>query len=343
MSIRVLSRDDFEAYEYFRRGMWPVHTSAGYWEAALMKYCANPHSALCAQSGLYGFFNDGKLIGTMGAYPMPITLNGTLHPGHMLVDWAILPNYQFSPVAGKLWSHLIDLPGRKFASHGRAASQLPLSRRATELPSSIAIAIMRPLDVAMLRLLRLTASAHPSPIQLQDLKMPDGIATCAPAFLQPATPGSIKDTAFVLRGPDFWDVYCSARIYNGSVPLLLTLREGTATAVVRLYDVGRLRFASLMNIQLYPPSDRCAASVGRLLGRFLRENRVCYLSCVTGEPTIERLLQSLKLTLKHYPIHWWMISKPSDTFSSKDVRWWFTLADQDSHWGGLQPIRSDAR
>ena len=144
MSIRLLTKQDAESYAGFRRGMWPVHIGAGHWEVVLAKYFDNPQVAECAGSGLYGeFTGGGEMIGCMGAYPMPITLNGTVYPGHMLVDWAVLPRYQLTPVAGKLFAKLMALPGRKFGSIGTAHSQTPISRRAAKIESVNAICVVK--------------------------------------------------------------------------------------------------------------------------------------------------------------------------------------------------------
>ena len=111
MSIRRLAAADQCAYAEFRRQLWPYHASAGYWEAVEAKYVRNPLARLCPESGLYGYFQGERLCGTMGAYPMPVTLDGTVHAGHSIADWSVLREFWFSPIAGRLMERDISTAG----------------------------------------------------------------------------------------------------------------------------------------------------------------------------------------------------------------------------------------
>src|SRR5690348_12113162 len=111
MQIVQLNRDSFDAYTRFHRAMWPIHDAAGDWEIVLNKYFTNPHRDLCPGSGLYACIDgEHSICGIAGAYPMPVTLNGQLYPGHMLVDWAVLPRFWTGP------HHTTNLQGKLVAA-----------------------------------------------------------------------------------------------------------------------------------------------------------------------------------------------------------------------------------
>jgi hypothetical protein len=255
----------------------------------------------------------------------------------MLVDWAVLPRLQMTPIAGKLWQTVVSLPGRKFASYGSRASQTSLERRAIKIPAQNAVLIVRPIGAAILRALKLTASLYPSPLCAEALDLPVGVTRCLPGELRPAIPVAAERTAYVHRGPDFWEAYCGGRHRNGAFPLRVTTRSGEADVVMQLLEVGRLRVGTLLALRLEPATLDAAATVGRALRAALRQLNVCVLMATEADKQMTRFLSSAGLGVMRLPCHWWVIPRPSDTFAAQDVRWWLTSADRDSHWGCVQP------
>src|SRR5579864_1981231 len=148
--------------------MWPAHPSAGTWENVRLKYFLNPLADLCPGSGLYAFFEDEDILGILGAYPMPITLNASIHAGHMLADWAVLPQHQYGRAAGSLWNALLAAPGRKMATIGSKAAQRIFDKRAVRIRGGTsAVVILRPMDAMLLRAQGLEYYSQPSPLQLE--------------------------------------------------------------------------------------------------------------------------------------------------------------------------------
>ncbi|ABF40377.1 hypothetical protein Acid345_1375 [Candidatus Koribacter versatilis Ellin345] len=331
MSIRLLTKQDAEVYAEFRRSLWPVHIGAGSWDVVLVKYFDNPHVAACPGSGLYGNFSGNTMTGCMGAYPMPITLNGSLYPGHMLVDWAVLPRLQLTPAAGKLFAHLLALPGRKFGSIGTTHSQTPISRRATKIESVNAICVVSP-AAALAALGGLMSSSLPAPLHLQSLPLVPGTEVCPPDAIVPQMPLDTANHAFVQRAGDFWQVYCAARNSNGSVPLRLKTPHGEATLVVSITQAGRYRFASMLTLSLQPQTAESARACGKLFRKLLLALNVSVLADTVVDDLRAEFLKAASLKVRTTPSHWWAIRKPDDTFAAADVRWWLTNAERDSHW-----------
>jgi len=319
--------------------MWPFHPSAGAWETVRLKYFRNPHAALCPGSGLYAFFNGDNILGTMGAYPMPITLDGSVHAGHLLADWAVLPQHQYGRAAGSLWNALLGLPGRKFTTIGSRAAQRVFEKRAARIRSgSNAVAVLRPFEVTLLRAQRLEGYAYPSPLLLDQGALPQSVeARLADSFRAPM-PYHTSGTAFVVRDREFWDLVCSVRLLDAAIPLNLGSATGEGNVVLRLLEVGRFRYAILLAMQLVPASFENARNVGALLRQALLAMGVAMIRLVDGDELTSEVLRFLSLFVFRREHFWYAIRRPSDTFQLEDVRWWLTNADADSLWGGSQPI-----
>jgi hypothetical protein len=336
--VRCLTLDDVEAYADFRLAMWPCHPAAGDWESVRLKYFHNPLSLSCPGSGLYAYVDEGKILGIMGAYPMPVTLNGGVYPGHMIVDWAVLPAHQFGPVTGTLWNAMMSLPGRKYSSTGTKASQTILERRATKIPAKSVIVHLRPLKALLLRALRLQGYAHPSPLLFDRATLPGGITICLDDNFIAPKPDETSNTAFVPRGRDFWDLYCAARAFNGAIPLNVATGEGNASVVIRLLECGVFRYASLMALDLQPATRSNAATAGTLLRRALLALNVAMVNAVGVDRLPHIMLKAVGRMWSTSGTYWWSIPRPTDTFLAGDVRWWLTNADRDSHWAGNIPF-----
>jgi hypothetical protein len=341
--VRKLGPEDAGAYAEFRLKMWPTHPGAGSWESIRLKYFRNPLAFSCPQSGLYAYFEGADITGMMGAYPMPVTLNGALHAGHMIVDWAVLPERQFGPVTGTLWNVLVTLPGRKFSSIGTSASQKILEKRAVQVPSTNITSYLRPIPAKIARYMRLEAYAHPSPVFLEDIALPNGVATgLAETFTAPQ-PQDPREVAFVKRDVEFWRVYCSGRIFNGAVPLSIKTRIGQANVIVRLLECGRFRYANLMAVDLNPATADNAYVAGALLRQSLRALGVVTVNAVDVDDLTHVLMKALGRLGRPSSSYWWVIPRPSDAFQHQNVRWWLTNADRDSHWSGNQPFAGNRR
>jgi hypothetical protein len=336
--VRKLTSEDADAYAEFRLKMWPTHPGAGSWESLRLKYFRNPLAFSCPQSGLYAYFEGADILGMMGAYPMPITLDGALHAGHMIVDWAVLPERQFGPVTGTLWNVLVTLPGRKFSSVGTSASQKILGKRAVQIPSRNITSYLRPLPANIARFMRLQGYSHPSPIFLEDCALPSGVAIGLAETFKPPQPQDLRQVAFVARDVEFWKVYCSGRIFNGAVPLSITTRLGQANVIVRLLECGRFRYANLMAMDLNPATTENARMAGALLRQSLRALGVLMVNAVDVDELTHSILKAVGFLGRPSSSYWWVIPRPSDMFGHEDVRWWLTNADRDSHWAGNQPF-----
>jgi hypothetical protein len=339
MPIQLLTSADRGAYELFRRRLWPYHSGAGFFEAAEFKYYLNPIASLCPGSGLYGYFQGDKLCGIMGAYPMPITLDGAVHPGHMLVDWAVLPDLRFSPIAGLLWNELFKLAGRKFASRGSRFSQGPLQKRGVKINSMDSVALVSPLRSIVARLLHISYSySYPSPLLLDKIKICSGVELIEGGQIRSSIPPHIEKTAWIYHGPGFWELYCSARMYTGAICLRVRTDKGEADLVLTLRETGEsFRFASLLSAQFVPYTVECAASVGRSLRAFLRGHRIGLLFATETDPELAAFLNNVAWYVHRSPSYWWSIPKITDEFRHEDVSWRLTSADRDSHFGGVQP------
>ena len=336
--VRHLTAEDAEAYADFRLRMWPTHPAAGSWESVRLKYFLNPHAALCADSGLYAYFQGKEILGMMGAYPMPVTLNGTLHPGHMIVDWAVLPEHQFGAVTGILWNTMVRLPGRKFSSIGTRASQKILRKRAISIRSTQASAYLRPVHAAMLRGLHVQGYAYPSPLPLYRMPLPPEVQPSLSETFRAPSPKMTAGTAFVARDRTFWSLYCLGRPHNGAVPFHMSTGAGEANVVIRLLEVGRFRYANLMALDLSPMTIENARSAGSLLRAALLKLAVALVNAVDADPLTHEVLRVLSPIVKQSESYWWGIPKPNDAFDVKSVHWWLTNADRDSHWAGNQPF-----
>lgn len=337
MTIRQLTGLDAPLYLAFRREMWPTYAAAGDWDTVQAKYLEHPHAALCPGSGLYAAIQGDRILGVMGAYPMPVTYAGALHPGHMLVDWAVLPRAQGSPMAGRLWLSLLELPGRKFASMGSPGSQIPLSRRAVRIPSLSSFAVVRPWSAAFAKLLGLLEYARPMPVRVEALPLPAGVSIVDPETIPAPEPPGGEGQAYVHKGPDFWRAYCGHRVGTGALALRLQTDAHQAHVVLTLLSVGRIGASALRALHLSPPIPAAARRTARLLRRTLRRMNVAVLGGEEADPLIGEFLSAVGWRAKRWPTCWWSIPKPGDLFRSQDVRWWLTAADRDSHWGGVQP------
>lgn len=338
MPIRLMTSTDQAAYATFRRELWPFHPGGGYWENVELKYYLNPHGSLCPGSGLYAYFSGDRLLGIMGAYPMPVTFAGTVHPGHMLVDWAVLSKFRFGPIAGELWNELIKLPGHKYASSGSRFSQGPLQKRGRKIQAVESTGLIRPSFGIAAKFLDLANYDHPAPLHLDRLETSPEVELIDGSQLRAAVP-KIEKAAWVHRGPEFWGPYCNARIYNGAVPLRIHSGAGEADLLLLITQTGEsFRFGTLMSAQLVPYTAQCAKATGRLLGTFLRRLNVCVLFATEADVELSVLVRSASWYVRRTPSHWWSIPQPSDSFRHDQVSWWLTKADRDSHYGGLQPF-----
>jgi hypothetical protein len=332
MAIRVLDGADCSAYVGFRHELWPGHPAAGDWEVVREKYLHHPHAALCPGSGLYAYLQGGSVAGMMGAYPMPVTVDGALHPGHMLVDWAVLPRFRQGPVAGRLFDTLLSLPGRKYASSGTPASQSALQRRGVRIPAVEAMVVVRPLHAGVCQVLRLAGSAQPAPFPVEMLELKGRSEVMAPDDMPPAVPPAGR-TAFVSRGPDFWRAYCAGRLRNGAVAVRLVAGRGEARLILRVLQVGPFRIASLLAIHVAAGTD--LAGIARALRALLLRLGVVVLSATDTGGAGQGVLRRAGWLTRRRPSHWWALPRASDTFDAADVRWWLTSADRDSKWGHL--------
>jgi hypothetical protein len=333
MQIKRLTRDDFDAYTAFRENMWPTYAVGGDWGTVEQKYIRNPHVRTCSGSGLYACIQSGEILGVMGAYPMPVTFEGTLHPGHMLADWAVLPRYQGGPTAGRLFQELLALPGRKYASCGTRESQALLSRRAIRIPAVLAAALLQPVRAFLLERLKLRDYALPSPRCAVPFSLPGRAETLAPGQLEAAVPADFANTAYVRREADFWVAFIAGRLENSALPLRLWGENCRGSAVIKLLDVGPLRHATLLAFRADPPTLEAVRRLARSLQEALRALRVCALLATEADSNIRHCLAVVGLHVVRRRTHWWAIPKPSDAFAAQGVRWWLTSADRDSHWG----------
>jgi hypothetical protein len=337
-AVRYLNADDLDAYVRFRFNMWPVHPAAGAWEAVRLKYHDNPQIAACPGSGLYGYWEGTELVGIMGAYPMPVTLNGDVYPGHMLSDWAVLPNCQFGRAAGALWNELTALPGRKFATIGSAAAQRVFNRRAARISSGKrAVAILRPIASLLLRAQQLEEYAYSSPLFISGNITTDVDSGLSEGF-EPPGPARPLNTAFVARDRNFWKTFCSARILNGALPMRISAKAGGAELVLRLLEVGKYRYALLLTQRFSPPTKENAAAIGKVLRQTLLALGVALVRLVNIDELTSALLRSLSSVVFQRPSLWYAVKVSSDTFDAGEVTWWLTYGDSDSHWAGLQPM-----
>jgi hypothetical protein len=335
MSVREITCNDLGAYLDFRKKLWPGHASAGCWEIVITKYFQNPHRAQCPGSGLYGYFHGARLVGTMGAYPMPVTLKDTAYPGHMLVDWAVLPEFRFGPVAGQLWGKLISLPGRKFGSVGTQFSQAALEKRAKKIPACEATGLLSMSSGIAAKLLQPKQFSLASPLHLDELEIVPGVTLIEPCQVRGAVP--VATAAHVYRDADFWQVFCESRLFNGAFPVRI-VSEGEADIVLRLSEMGRFRFCTLLCVHLAPYTVAHARMTGRVLRNFLRRLKVGVLYATEADEQLKAVVESTCRFVRRSEVYWWSIPTRSDTFRHDEVSWWLTSADRDSIYGGVQPF-----
>src|SRR6202011_1302229 len=105
-----------------------------------------------------------------------------------------------------------------------------------------------------MRGLRLFGVGYPAPLLLDRTDSSCGVQTELSEKFAAPSPANSHNMAFVARDREFWKIYCSGRVFNGAVPLRMATNEGEANIVVRLLEVGRFRYASLMALHLEPPS-----------------------------------------------------------------------------------------
>jgi len=340
MEVKLLAEDDAELYSQFRTEMWPHYSVAGSWENVRQKYSHNPLAQLCPGSGMYALIQRGKIGGVMGAYPMPVTLNETVHPGHMLVDWAVTPRMQRGPLAGILYKSLLDLPGRKFASSGTDQSQSVLSGRGFKIYSTQTMVVLHPLRAALMKHLRVGGYASPCPLQIESLELPNHSTALRPDEITTPLPPDLTNTAYVHRGSSYWESFCRSRDQNGTVALRLTSDKTHLQVLLKVLEVGQFRWAILLGV-CWPDEGNVSATAGGKLLRVLLEHiNVSALSAGEADPEMSALLRgvsSWKLTRRSAKIHWWVLPKADDQFHHDDVSWWLTLADRDSFWGIRYP------
>jgi hypothetical protein len=340
MAIHPLTPNDLDSYLAFRHEMWPTHPAAGDWEIVHEKYFQHPHAAQCPGAGLYAYSQGRTIAGIMGAYPMPVTLDGTVYAGHMLVDWGVLPRFRHGPAAGRLFEALLALPGRKYASQGTRDSQGPLERRALRIPAVEAIAVLTPVQAAVIRLFHLGGSAQAAPVPLDDLSDPGRVDVIGPHEVTAPTPPNPERTAYVSRGPEFWLAYCVGRVRHGGVAVRIRSPGAEATAVVRLLQIGTLRLGVLLAVQF---GSLAAASVRGIAASFrtwLKRLGVAVLIGTAADDSITLFFATIgRVTLKS-SVQWWAIRRPSDTFGATDVKWWLTSADRDTQWGCVEPSQA---
>src|SRR5208283_2302834 len=196
---------------------------------------------------------------------MPVTLAGNVHPGHMLVDWAVLPRYQSGPVAVSLFRDLLDLPGRKYGSCGTLRSETAFAKRAVRIPAVMAAALLQPLRALLLERLRFRLYALPSTVSAMPFALPGRAESIAPSKLQPAEPADPVKTAFVRRDGGFWDVFVSGRSRNSALSLRLLGGKCQGSAVIKVLEVGPLRHAVLLAFRADPATDEAVRELGRSL------------------------------------------------------------------------------
>jgi len=337
MEIRLLTRDDFDAYTAFREDMWPTYSVGGDWETIEQKYIRNPHVRLCPGSGLYGCFQSGEITGVMGAYPMPVTCEGTVHPGHLVIDWAVVPRYQRGPTAGLLFQELLRLPGRKYASCGTPRVEQACGNRGIRLHATLAAALLQPVRALLLERLHFRRYSLPSALCAKPFSLPGRAESIAPGELQAAEPAELAKTAFVRRDADFWRVFVSGRSRNSALALRLFGEKCRGTAVIKLLEVGPLRHAILLAFRADPPTPEAVQELAQSLRAALRSLNVCALIATETDGNVTRCLATVGLHVVRKPTHWWAFPRSSDTFAVQDVRWWLTSAERDSHWGILPP------
>lgn len=270
---------------------------------------------------------------------MPVMLKGTLYPGHMLVDWAVLPKFRFGPIAGLLWNALIRLPGRKYASHGSRLSQESLQKRGEKIHAREATGLVMPFSGIAANLLKLNSYTYPSPLHLEYIETTSGVSVIEGRHVRAAAPTSGDERARIYRDGHFWAAYCCARIYNGAIPLRIVSDAGEADLVVKIVESGQFRFATLLSAHMDPYTVICAKATGKLLRTFLRRTNVSLLWATEADNELRALVRAATLLVRRSSSHWWSIPLPTDTFRHDQVSWWLTAADRDSHFGGLQPFR----
>ena len=337
MAVRRLTENDREAYADFRAQMWPVYSGAGSWDNVRQKYFDNPLAASCPESGLYAKFHGEAIAGVMGAYPMPITLGGEMHPGHMIVDWAVLPKLQRGLTAALLYRAMLELPGRKFASSGSEDSQTALAGRGHKIHSTQTMAVLRPAQAAIIRRLRVAQYAAPLPLPHEAFEIA-GLAQHLPEQeILPPAPAEKENTAYVNRDASYWAAFCRYRDQNGTVALRLADGHTQLQVLLKVLEVGQFSMASLLGATLEAGTP---AAAGKLVRKLLDRLNVAVLMAGQPDETGAELLAGVcpwKLLRRSQRVHWWVLPKPSDDFAHDEVDWWLTLADRDSVWGLRQP------
>jgi hypothetical protein len=339
MTIRPLTQQDACAYLAYRREMWPHSSAAGDWETICIKYFQNPLAELCPGTGLYGYFDGDALLGIWGAYPMPVTLNGSLYPGHVLVDSFVLNRCQNLPIGGLLFRTVQNLPGRKYASHGTRPLQEQLARIASRIECTASLAIWKFLPAAAFKLLGLAGCMQPSPVSLERTELAPGVRVAHADELLPDEPAEAATTAFVRRDSGFWKYYCSQRVKNGAVPLQIRTANAEAQVVIRVEAAGRIAMASFMSLRLAPYTTPAAREVGFALRKALSALGICAANATESDDVLRALQDALGIHVRRSGVYWWSIPRKSDTFASSSVGWRLTLADRDSHWGAIPPSR----
>lgn len=338
IEIRALDERDTARYIAFRRQMWPASAAAGDWETIHIKYFQNPLLQQCPAAGLYGAIDGRDLLGTWGAYPMPVTVNGSTFPGHLLVDSYVLPHAQKLPVGALLFRTVQNLPGRKYASYGAEYLQAQLARVATRIELSTSVAIWGLIPALLLRLFRLGAYQQPCALALGEASLgPDVQFVTDPMAISPEEPQDPVHTAYVKRDAAFWAHYCNHRVKNGAVAVRVQGRGAQARIVFRLEQVGPIRIGALMSLQVTPHTPQAAADVAGRFRSALSRLDICAMTATEPDTVYRSFQNALGIYVRRGTAHWWGIPRKDDTFAASDVRWHLTLADRDSQWGYIQP------
>ena len=266
MKIEKLLHDyaSMNAFSAFMDKMWPVRFGSEDWETIVLKYFDHPDADLCPGTGLYACLEGSEIYGIMGSCPFPVVRNGEIHPGHMLVDWPVPERYRGGPVAGKLFAALVELPGRKYASHGSAQATAILQRRAFEVPRDVVAAPLSAAKSVILQAFSLLqvarAAATPAALRTRsgEVELFEGAAVGSSLPVPPL------DAVHVYHSQEFWGRLGLARRRTGVVELRIRGDEASGVAILQLQAAGKIRFATLLAISAENPGNKVSAGFGKV-------------------------------------------------------------------------------
>ncbi len=330
--IKQLGQSDCAAYGQFIGQLWPNHCGAGSWESIQAKYYLNPLAAVCPGAGLYGCYINEQLCGIMGAAPSPVSLQGELHPGHMLVDWSVPRAFQSTPAAGLLFSHLMALPGLKLASSGTKDSQDALMRRGTRIPATDAIVNLRLVDSFLLQTLCLGNYKQPLPIHNDEIPYSQYIR---PIDWSSLTVSETLDAEsnFIHRSWDYWKHLCKWRWITGGIGLQINISGVAAVVVIGLYQVGKFRIAELQLLQTESRDKDEIQLIAHSVRRFLSQLKTAWLRVTISDPVAQSFASEMGWSQTRQDNHWWHLKKATDPNSISHQHWRMSHADRDSFWG----------